>query len=827
MLALLKTIYNHVKNNGYHKGIANKTYSELVFFNLFWLSYTAFFIVANTILLFIATNRCFVFLSFISLSTLLLLRIYFLVKKQKFTVAKTILLFLFAITIFAYHISFGARFGVYLYYFPLISICLIVFSWQTERFFITTLLVFIVTAYLFGFFFAKKITIFTLQIPVNYAQFILITNVLVSIGISIVYVAFLVHENQKNINRAQQTQLYLQTLIDNSLGSHWSIDNTYKVTAFNRHFKQNLKRNLNYTVSTGSNLKESLVNTINPKVAQVHQRALAGETFTTTYYSSTDWYEVSAAPTYDIDGQQNGATFFSKIITQQVNYQNQLQQASTNLQTLIDNMDMSVWSVAKDYTLIAANKYFLADMEKYFGKKLQPGFAINTLFTLPNYPPQWIEQYEYVFANNQLIVDFTYDDKSYELKGIPLRNTKSELIGAVFFAQDISARKQAVTQERLAKEKAQEASEEKVRFLSNMSHEIRTPLNGIKGLSELLMQQQKLPEQAHYLELLKHTSDHMLELVNNILDYNKIEAGKLFLVNETFNLKTELKELAKFFRFMSVEKNLFFLEDIEDALDCNIEVDIIRLRQIIGNLLSNAVKFTNQGHVALQAKTTQKTATQYTIQFTITDTGIGIPADKIDTIFESFNQADIKTTRQYGGTGLGLTIAKRLTQLMGGNMYITSTQNKGTQFWFALTLNLSSNTTQAATKSIATLAPFNNLKVLLVEDNKLNTLVASKLLERWNINIDFAENGVQAVDKAQNNFYHLILMDLEMPIMDGFAATEKIRLQNPAIPILAVTAASYDEVYQKLNSYNFTDYVRKPFHPEELHKRLAKYQPSI
>jgi PAS domain S-box-containing protein len=389
---------------------------------------------------------------------------------------------------------------------------------------------------------------------------------------------------------------------------------------------------------------------------------------------------------------------------------------------------------------------------------------------------------------------------------------------------DISSKKKTELALIAAKEEALQLNRAKDMFISVMSHEIRTPLNAVIGMSHLLADDNPLESQKENLNILKFSAENLTRLINDVLDFTKIETGNVELEKAKVDLRETIQNVTGSLLYKTNEKNIYLNAEIDTAIPAIVIGDRTRLSQILLNLLSNAVKFTDKGGVTLELKVIEETRKNVRIRFSVTDTGIGIANNKLSTIFESFKQAEADTTRKYGGTGLGLAIAKRLIELHDSRINVDSDPGKGSTFWFTVTFNKANNI-----KDNINVEKELKINVLVVDDNQINRLLINKILTKWGATIDFAENGIQAVDKVEaNRNYDVILMDIHMPEMGGLEATQIIRAKSDPyfkqLPIIALTASMLNTQMGQIGDAGMNDYILKPFEPMSLFDKLSRYQ---
>jgi two-component system sensor histidine kinase/response regulator len=395
--------------------------------------------------------------------------------------------------------------------------------------------------------------------------------------------------------------------------------------------------------------------------------------------------------------------------------------------------------------------------------------------------------------------------------------------------EDITDQQRATLELISAKELAEKSSEFKSEFLSIMSHEIRTPMNAVIGTTNLLLSDDPKPEQLEYLNILKFSADNLLAIINDILDYNKIEAGKLELNIFKFNLHHLVQKIKKSFYSKATEKLLDIVLMMDDTIPEFIMGDQMRLSQILNNLVSNAVKFTQKGKVIIKVENEFIDDNVVTIKFTITDTGIGIANDNLLKIFDPFMQESQFINSHSGGTGLGLAITKRLIQLHQSDIQVVSELNKGTQFTFSISFDFikPEGEQKLAINESGPKLNLLGMNILLVDDNKMNLLIAATFLKKWQANVEEAFDGQIAVDMVKVKQYDLIIMDLQMPVMDGFEATKIIKSFNPDLPIIALTADAMPETYNKALATGMSDYLTKPFVPNIFFEKISKYYKSV
>ncbi|MBK9320234.1 MAG: response regulator [Bacteroidetes bacterium] len=462
-----------------------------------------------------------------------------------------------------------------------------------------------------------------------------------------------------------------------------------------------------------------------------------------------------------------------------------------------------------------------------FNLSIKPEAVIDrNLSEFTNELPIRREDFNKACTTNETNYKTAVNGHHFDVNYIPIRNEDKQINGMMGVAIDITSFIKNEEELMNTIEVKEGSAKIKEQFLANMSHEIRTPIHGIISLTQFVLNTSISEEQKKYLDLIRKSADTLLVIVNDILDLSKIDSGKLVFEETPFSIKDTLQTAVASFIPKTTEKNIELKTEVSKNLPDTLAGDPVRLTQIINNLLGNAVKFTDKGSVRIVVNTLEQNSTHIVLEFRISDTGIGIPAHKIDSIFESFTQAGDDITRKYGGTGLGLTITKQLIERQNGSIHVESIANEGTTFIFHIPYKICIENNQEIVKEKKNIIHLpSELKVLIAEDHDINRFIIEKMFKEWGLTPTFAITGVEAVKAAKEQIFDVILMDIEMPDMNGYRATEIIRAELPypnnTVPIIAMTGHAMAGEKEKCIGIGMNDYLSKPFKPEDLKQRIA------
>jgi PAS domain S-box-containing protein len=510
---------------------------------------------------------------------------------------------------------------------------------------------------------------------------------------------------------------------------------------------------------------------------------------------------------------------------------NNLKSMTSRLSALISTLNSGILVEDENRNIALINQLF-CDM---FGIPVNPEFLIGTDCTnsaeqsknLFENPEKFINRIDELLSIREISLNeeiMLADGRFFERDYIPVISGGT-FLGNLWQYKDITQRKKNDKILEQSKIAAEEANRAKSSFLANMSHEIRTPMNAIHGIIRLLSEAPQLPEQADLHQRLLDSSESMLAIINDILDFSKIEAGLMSLETTPFGLAQIFKRLSGPMDVKARQKSLTLIHSIDERIAPVLKGDPTRLNQVLLNLVNNSIKFTEKGSITLSAKLVSSSESGNTIEFSVADTGIGIDKDRLDIIFQSFEQESVSTTRQFGGTGLGLSISRQLVELMGGELKVESKKYLGSRFYFSLNLETDSASSISSSdkKVVIDFEKLRGRKVLIVEDNEMNQFVAKSILKMWNMDIYQARNGQKAIVLLTEQTYDIILMDKQMPVMDGVESTRYIReVLKSDIPIIALTADAQLEKVQECLAAGMNDYITKPFEPEILFSKIVK-----
>jgi len=526
--------------------------------------------------------------------------------------------------------------------------------------------------------------------------------------------------------------------------------------------------------------------------------------------------------------QRSGLTGVLTDITERKRAEEALQESEKTLQVFLNAIPEPALLLDTQMAVLASNKAMASSLDKSSAELIGKCAFDFIPPHIAELRKAWIK--EVIRSAKPVCFEDSRSGRHFFNCVSPVLDESGRVSKVAIFAIDITQRKRAEGELKSAKEEAEAAARAKSEFLANMSHEIRTPMNAIIGLTGLLLDMDLKLEQKEYIETIRSSGDSLLAVINDILDFSKIDSGKMELERQTFDLRSCMEGALDMMAQKAAEKGLNLAYMTGDSVPSTIISDPTRLRQILVNLLSNAVKFTEKGKVEVSITPQALEDGKCNLHFAVRDTGIGIPKDRMDRLFQSFSQVDMSTTRKYGGTGLGLAISKRLVEIMGGRIWAESKPSRGSVFHFTLPVDVSSD--RLPKTAVAPSQPKSNahanMRILMAEDNAVNQKVMIKMLERLGYRADVAADGTEVLKMLELQAYDLVLMDIQMPEMDGLEATREIRQRWPLWPkIVALTAYALEGDKEKCLDAGMDGYIAKPVKMDDLKAALLHCEAQI
>lgn len=552
----------------------------------------------------------------------------------------------------------------------------------------------------------------------------------------------------------------------------------------------------------------------------------------TRYHKAQDLYrDCSLNPILDEEGEVQYIVERIKDITEEKKFEQKLIEIQSRLKAILDHLPYCAWMKDRDGKYITVNRVFrntysILKDDDVIGRRAKE--VLGDIFSEEYYNAD-IKIIKNKKAKTEVNKITTKDGiKWIKIYRSPIFDEDNNVIGLAGTMKDITKQRLQENRLRIAKKEAEKANKLKTNFLANMSHEIRTPINGIIGTINLISETSLNRKQREYIDMLKVSSNHLFSLLNDILDISKIESGKMELEPVDFNFHSFIKEIHSHFKIQAHQKGLNFVASMDMDIPDILFGDNHRLRQILFNLIGNAIKFTNKGTIELKVTLEDKADKKVGLKFTVSDTGIGISQEDKGLLFKKFAQGEHSNKNKYGGTGLGLALCKELVNMMGGYIDVKSEKGKGSQFYFVVDLVTSESYTYLSDSDLYynSQREFHNekLNILVAEDDEISQNIIKTLLKNKGWNIEVVATGREVIKKVDKYSYDIIIMDINMPEMDGYTATEKIRgIEKDSkdyTPILALTAAAMKEDKEKSLNVGMDDYLSKPIRPNELYKKV-------
>ncbi len=653
----------------------------------------------------------------------------------------------------------------------------------------------------------------------------------ITLGLAVSYLVNISSEKEKQLRISsvslEESRINMQTLIDNIQDSIFSVDRNFRIIDKNKNFDTDFRNVYGHDLYKGDSVLSSVLpNQMNTAWIGFYRKVFRGETFTVEWDTTNYSFEISFSPII-VDGVIQAAAISSRNITERKKTERKLKESRENLTALISSLDdivfeideyevfLSVWT--KDESVLFFPK------ETFIGKRYDEVLPAGISKRIKEGIEKLKQTYDTVIVEYYIEANGKINWYNAKLNHIKNENSPSNRISIL--VRDITEKKKTEAETFKAKEIAEKAKLSESQFLSNMSHEIRTPLYAVIGLTDLLLKEVHSNKVREHLNIIKYSADNLLLIVNDILDFSKIESGSFSFDKLEFSISGLIQNLLKTVEITAVEKKLKLEKNIDDNVPKILIGDSLRLNQILLNLVSNAIKFTNSGFVKIVVESESFSKNQVLVTFQISDSGIGIPKEEQKLIFQSFFQVK-GTEKKYGGTGLGLAITKRLVEMQNGSITLKSNVGEGTTFFVKIPYDIGMEISEKNTRSDSK-KNLSGLRVLIVDDFELNRIVGEEILSAWNITVTHAEDGNKALKILEKESFDLILMDMQMPSLNGDEVANIIRnpsskVKDHLVPIIALSADVFPETEQAAFQSGINDFIRKPFIPDQLYESILK-----
>jgi len=740
------------------------------------------------------------------------------------------------LTLFFASCYLGISFGIHIFFSTIFILPLLVFDIKEKRkiqfsMFLTLLSIFILVLSNFSLF--KSDTMITFS-DSNEIQNISTINFILStitLGLAVSYLVNISSEKEKQLRirsvSLEESRINMQTLIDNIQDSIFSVDRNYRIIDKNKNFDADFRNVYGHDLNKGESVLSSVLpNQMNTAWIGFYRRVFRGEKFTVVWDTSNYSFEISFSPII-VDGVIQAAAISSRNITERKKTERKLKESTENLMALISSLDdivfemdehevfLSVWT--KDESVLFFPK------EQFIGKRYEEVLPEGISQRIKEGIEKLKQTYDTVIVEYYIEANGKINWYNAKLNHIKNENSPSSRISIL--VRDITEKKKTEAETFQAKEIAEKAKLSESQFLSNMSHEIRTPLYAVIGLTDLLLKEVHSNKVREHLNIIKYSADNLLLIVNDILDFSKIESGSFSFDKLEFSISGLIQNLLKTVEITAVEKKLKLEQNIDNNVPKVLIGDSLRLNQILLNLVSNAIKFTNSGFIRIVVESENFSKNQVLVTFQISDSGIGIPKEEQKLIFQSFFQVK-GTEKKYGGTGLGLAITKRLVEMQNGSITLKSNLGEGTTFIVKIPYDIGMEISEKNTRSDSK-KNLSGLRVLIVDDFELNRIVGEEILSAWNITVTHAEDGNKALKILEKESFDLILMDMQMPSLNGDEVANIIRnpsskVKDHLVPIIALSADVFPETEKAAFQSGINDFIRKPFIPDQLYDSILK-----